>query len=67
MNTVFPRLSAHALISALPRISAYSLIIMSKKRPPPPNPHPLNKRPPLPSLSEVVGIQGKIVSIDKFE
>ena len=26
MNTVFPRLCAHALISALPRISAYPLL-----------------------------------------
>ena len=36
MNTVFPRLSAYALISALPRINAYPLFHNVKKAPPPP-------------------------------
>ena len=36
MNTVYPRLSTHALISALPRISAYSLFHNVKKASPPP-------------------------------
>ena len=35
MNTVYPRLSDHALISALPRISAYSLFHNVKKASPP--------------------------------
>ena len=36
MNTVFPRLSAYALMSALPRINAYPLFHNVKKAPPPP-------------------------------
>ena len=47
MNTVFLQLSAHALISALPRISAYPLFHNAEKSPPDPPP-PLNKRLPLP-------------------
>ena len=35
MNTVFPRLSAHALMSALPRINAYPIFHDVKKRLPP--------------------------------
>ena len=41
MNTVFPRLSAHALISALPQKSAYYLFHNVKKAPSPtPQPPP---------------------------
>ena len=41
MNTVFPRLSTHALISALPPISAYPLFHNVKKAPSPTAPPPL--------------------------
>ena len=57
LNTVFPRIGAHALRSALPRVSAYTRGLHVKQAP------PWKPLPSSPSLSLIVRIQRKPVSI----